>query len=834
MQLVAWPLSGSLLLVLVLLAFSACRAEGQTNGGRQTATLSENQLISTASRAQDLPSIDTLEPGEDPANHLFIPLASHVLSDQKQFWTTPARLHMRDLRWVMPLAGTTGLLIASDSWISKQVPSKPSDLRWSRHVSDYAFFSLAGGSVGAYLWGHVTRNDLLSETGLLSGEAAINGTVVSYLFKAVTQRPRPVEGSGSGKFFQGGTSFPSEHSTIAWSVASVVAHEYPGPVTQIMAYGLASAVTLTRLTSKQHFNSDVVVGSALGWYFGRQIYRRHHDPELGGAPWGSVFESSEPQQRNPDNMGSPYVPLDSWVYGAFDRLIGRGYIQSAYLGIRPWTRMECARMLAEIDERMPEDDATDKNAHQTYEALQGEFVDEISRLNGAANIGISLDSVYTRGTEIAGRPLRDGYHFGQTVVNDYGRPYWRGFNNTSGISAHAVAGPLAFYIGGEYQHAPAVSSDPADVLQAITAADFTPTLSNAVPQVNRFATLNSMVAINLHNVQVSFGRQSGWLGPGESGSLLLSNDAQALTMLKIDSTTPYQIPLLSRVLGPARSEFFLGRLDGQQFEVISNTTVVGPDIHQQPYLHGEKISFKPTPNLELGFGLTAMFAGPELPFTWSNFLRTFYSHKATAAANPGKRTTSFDFTYRVPGLRKWLTVYSDSLAVDEISPLGSTRPTLNPGIYLPQLPKLPKMEFRAEGLQEPLTGATNSEFPAGFVYYDLRRYRSGYTNDGNLLGSWIGRAGRGGQAWLTYSVSPRTQFQLGYRHQEVSKDFIKGGRLIDYSGRAELMLSRNVAFSTYLQYEQWKFPVLASTRQSNVTASMQLTFYPHWQVHRSK
>ena len=50
------------------------------------------------------------------------------------------------------------------------------------------------------------------------------------------------------------------------------------------------------------------------------------------------------------------------------------------------------------------------------------------------------------------------------------------------------------------------------------------------------------------------------------------------------------------------------------------------------------------------------------------------------------------------------------------------------------------MKIRAEGLHEPLT----SEFAPGFVYYGLRCYRSGYTNDGNLLGNWVGRAGERG------------------------------------------------------------------------------------------
>ena len=147
---------------------------------------------------------------------------------------------------------------------------------------------------------------------------------------------------------------------------------------------------------------------------------------------------------------------------------------------------------------------------------------------------------------------------------------------------------------------------------------------------------------------------------------------------------------------------------------------------------------------------------------------------------------------------------------------------------MPQIPKLPKLELRAEGLKEPLT----TEFAPGYVYYGLRRYRSGYTNDGNLMGGWIGRAGRGGQGWLTYSFSPRSRIQFGYRHQEVSKDFIGGGRAVDYSASGNLMLSHNLAFSGFLQYEQWRFPVLAPTRQSDITASFQFTFYPHWGIRK--
>ena len=59
-----------------------------------------------------------------------------------------------------------------------------------------------------------------------------------------------------------------------------------------------------------------------------------------------------------------------------------------------------------------------------------------------------MDSVYTRVTGISGTPLRDGYDFGQTIVNDYGRPYWTGFNNVTGVTADAEAGPSGIFFSG--------------------------------------------------------------------------------------------------------------------------------------------------------------------------------------------------------------------------------------------------------------------------------------------------------------------------------------------------------------------------------------------------
>jgi hypothetical protein len=828
-----------LLWAIMLSSGMTLHGQTETHTSSSTQVASEGQQTAASNPSMTKGAADNgggvwLQPGEDPENRLVSPFLKHIATDQKQFWTSPTHFRTKDLKWILPGVGITAGFIASDSWWSRQV--NPSHQQTSLNVSDYGTYSLIGLAGASFLVGSMTHDDHLQEAGLLSAEAAINSTGVTYLFKEITQRQRPLQGNGNGDFFTGGSSFFSEHSAIAWSIASVWAHEYPGWLSQIAAYGLASTITITRVTAKQHFPSDVIVGSAVGWYFGRQVYRAHHDPELGGAPWGSLLpENTGEKSRNPSYMASPYVPIDSWIYPALQRLVALGYMQSNMLGMRPWTRMACARMLEEAGEKLQNDGLEAGEAGKIYRTLTNEFATEVARLDGAANVGARVDSVYTRMTGISGTPLRDGYNFGQTIINDYGRPYWTGFNNVTGVTADAEVGPVAFSFQGEYQHAPAMPSDPPQVLAAIAAGNLTPPLPNGTATANQFQLINSAVLLNINNVEFSFGEQTQWLGPGEAGPLLMSNNAAPFPAFKIDDVVPHKIPGLSRILGPARTEFFIGQLSGQQWEYCTVPScqsypgypgVVGPNISPQPFIHGEKISFQPTPNLEFGMGITAMFGGPGLPVTFGNFFRTYYIHSPNAANNPGKRISAADFTYRIPGLRNWLTFYMDSLVVDEVSPIGSTRANVNPGFYMPQFPKIPKLELRAEGINE----STTAEFLPGFVYFDQRRYLSGYTNNAALLASWIGRAGRGGQGWLTYSFSPRNELQLGYRLQEVSPRFMEGGRLVDYSASGNFMLSHQVMFSGLLQYEQWRFPLLDASRQSDVTASLTLTFYPHWRI----
>jgi len=748
-------------------------------------------------------------------------LVPNMLVDQKAFWTGPSQLRPDDVHWLVPLATFSSALIGSDTSIEKELPANSTLIQRSRNVSDFGLASLAGTAGAFYFWGRLTHDDHATETGLLSGEALANGILVSSLIQEATGRDRPLEGNGQGRFEQGGTSFPSDHAAAAWSLATVLAHEYPGPLTKLLAYGTASAVSVSRVTGRKHFPADVFMGSALGWYLGRQVYRTHHSRELGGAEWNTPSEHANENLSRPEGMGSPYVPLDSWVYPALDRLAALGYVQSAFLGIGPWTRMECARLLGEAAEQLQSESDKRGMGGSLYAALAQEFAAETARFNGAGNVGVDLDSVYARTTQISGTPLRDGYHFGQTIVNDFGRRYWTGLNAVSGASAHAVAGPLAFSVQGEYQHAPAVPSQSVLALEATAAADGTPVLANPIASADRFQLVDATVSVKLGSAQFSFGKQSAWLGPGNAGPLLFSDNATPIMMLRIDAVSPHRIPLLSRLLGPVRSEFFIGQLSGQVWQF--SPTLFGPDLRSQPLIHATKVSFKPTPNLEIGAGFTAQFGGPGNPVTWRNFARTFYSHRASTADSPAKRLSELSISYRVPGVRDWLALYTDSMVIDEYSPIVSNRPAINPGVYLPQLPKMRRLELRLEGVTTDLNVPLH--YGPGAFYWDAR-YRSGYTNDGNLLGNWVGRRGRGEQAWATFSFSPRNTIQLGYRHNNVDKGFVGGGSLRDISVRTDLRLRHDFGASALVQFEDWSFPVLASAPKANITGSLQLTWWP--------
>jgi hypothetical protein len=748
-----------------------------------------------------------------------VELLRKIPADQRSMWTNPFHLRAVDADWLVPLGIVSASMLATDTEYSKHRSNSENRLNNSRLISKSGMYALGALDGGIYLWGHLTHDDHKKETGLLAADAGLQSFLVARGLNSVLGRENPLQDSSQGNFFQGGHSFPSQSAAAAWSIASVITHEYPGPMTKLLVYSLASAVTASSISSKQHFPSDVLIGSAIGWFVGQQLYRRHHNPTLGGGEWESYAESHAPDLGDPRHgVGSPYVPLDSWVYPAIERLAALGYIDTAFLGMRPWTRLECATLAAQAGEQMEMQPRASEDLSKLQALLAAEFRDDLEGSSSGNNRAYRLESTYSGFTQISGKPLNDSYHFGQTIIDNFGRPYQEGMNSVTGFSAYGTNQRFSFAMRGEYEHAPSAPGYSESVRTLISTLDGTPVApAGGLSSVNQFRLLDAYAAANVANWNFSFGKQSLWWGPAEGSALLFSNNAAPIMMFRANNIAPFQLPWIFHHLGPMKLDLFFGKLTGEN------------QVPQRPLIHGEKISFKPTKNLELGFSRTVEMGGVGRPLTLGHLWLSYFSLTSptneTPNTDPGKRTGGFDFSYRLPFLRNWLTLYSDSLADDDPSPLAAPRrAAVNPGLYLTHFPKLAKLDLRVEGVN---TNTPSSSRGGHYVYFDTF-YRNLYTNQNNLIGSWVGRQGQGIQAWATYHPTARNSIQVGYRHAKTACDFIPGGETLnDEFIRTDWWVSKRAEVSGFLQHETWVAPALAAHAQSNWTSSLTLTYWPH-------
>ncbi len=749
-------------------------------------------------------------------------LLKNLARDQRAIWTSPARLRSEDANWLVPLGGATAGLFAIDREVSRRLPDSPGRLKLSRDVSKYGVGSLIGVAGGLYLWGKMTHDEHRRETGVLSSEALLGTIAVTTALQWMTGRERPLVGGAAGSFGQGGTAFPSNHSAAAWSVASVIAHEYPGRLTKLLAYGMATAVSVTRVSGKQHFPSDVFAGGVAGWLIGQQVYRAHHDAELGGGSWGSRVSSGGGEYGlDTRTIGSPYVPLNSWVYPALDRLASLGHVNTALIGARPWTRTECARLTEEARESLTdavsEDRGRDDLALEYQAALQGEFAYELEVLGGRRNRVLRVESVYTRVMSISEPALTDGFHFGQTISYDFGRPIRRGTNAIAGTSISGSYGPFFLYVRGEFQHAPGAPALSDAVREIVATRDGRPPeAAHPLEAINRPTLLDAYAGMSFGNWQLSFGKQSLQWGPGTDGGLLISRNAEPLYMLRLTNVKPLELPGLLHHFGPVRVEQIVAQPRGRT-------------LIPMPYLYGQKFILKPLPFLEIGFSRTVTLGGRGgNPVTAGNFFRSFFGREGNpnGPSTPGDSRSSVDWTLRVPGLNGRLVLYSDMFADDDELPLvNPPRSTFRPGLWLTRVPGVPKLDVRVEVASSESPGFRDNH---GNLNYFNFVYRDGYTNNGFLIGNTVGRQGTVVQVSSTYRFSATSSLELGFRNSTVDPEFIPGGgHWQDYSVSHEKRLRSGFYVRSFLQVENiGHYPILLDGSRTNVTASMEIGFAP--------
>jgi membrane-associated phospholipid phosphatase len=223
----------------------------------------------------------TVRGGCDLASALLACLTD-ISRDQAGIWTAPARLRGRKLLWLVPFAAATGLALEYDVPAMNALGPSTTRIRVSNDFTHLGSgYTLVGAAGLTYLFGKLEHKEGPREAGMLALESLANTTLVVEGLKLATNRQRPYVPPGKGGFWPDdvytlSSSFPSGHSAATWAVARVMVEETPGhPWLHVLFYGLATGVSIGRVTGENHFPSDALVGSVIGYMVGGYVYHHH-------------------------------------------------------------------------------------------------------------------------------------------------------------------------------------------------------------------------------------------------------------------------------------------------------------------------------------------------------------------------------------------------------------------------------------------------------------------------------------------------------------------------------------------------------------------------------
>ncbi len=207
------------------------------------------------------------------------------LTDARDIAISPVRWNTGQWIGVTAVVSATVVLFTQDGNIRKWVQNNRTPSL--DQVSKYLFEPIGSGLYSLpvlgvlYGCGFIWNNDRAKITALKGVEAFILAGMTTQIIKHLTHRHRPHQdqppdpGMWDGPF-QGFdyTSFPSGHAAIAFSIATVIATSYQKTIwVPVLCYSLATGAALSRVYDNQHWVSDVLIGSVIGFGIGKLVVR---------------------------------------------------------------------------------------------------------------------------------------------------------------------------------------------------------------------------------------------------------------------------------------------------------------------------------------------------------------------------------------------------------------------------------------------------------------------------------------------------------------------------------------------------------------------------------
>jgi len=209
-------------------------------------------------------------------------LFKRFTSDLLSVVTSPASWEQKEWGKFLLLSGGTIILINNDLRIKEEFQNNQTDFGTdlSRLGEKFgnALYILPGFGL-AYLLG----DEQLKNTVILSIESMTINIILCDTIKSLTHRHRPRDGDpdlwDGPSLYPHNRSFPSGHTSTAFTVAAVFAESYKDhPIVPTLAYTLATITAFNRVYGDHHWASDVFAGAVLGTYVGKQVVKLDQDP----------------------------------------------------------------------------------------------------------------------------------------------------------------------------------------------------------------------------------------------------------------------------------------------------------------------------------------------------------------------------------------------------------------------------------------------------------------------------------------------------------------------------------------------------------------------------
>jgi len=194
-------------------------------------------------------------------------------------FSSPARFDKYDLIKMEVTLLTTAALMPLDKDIRKEFSKSHNETKDKIADIGNAYGNLITPVImgsGIYSYGLFFKDEYVRETGRMIFESILFSGIITTITKSVAGRSRPYTEQGPYfyKMFtidEGSLSFPSGHSTVAFAVSSVLANRIKNVYASIGLYTLSTVTALSRIYSDKHWASDVILGSAIGYFVGDYI-----------------------------------------------------------------------------------------------------------------------------------------------------------------------------------------------------------------------------------------------------------------------------------------------------------------------------------------------------------------------------------------------------------------------------------------------------------------------------------------------------------------------------------------------------------------------------------